>query len=166
MDYRKILEFIDSTIKNDYRFETSDLKSFTLPEMREMFSLVMIRVDSKEINLRELIRTLDQKVRERTEELEIKNRQLEVANQELYKSLERVKLLSGLLPICSHCKKIRDDKGYWMQVEEFISDHSEAIFSHGICPACLKELYPEFYEEKFGKVSPESIQQSKLPASK
>ncbi len=150
MDHRKILDFIDQTIKNDYRFETADLKKFDLPELREMFSLAMLRVDAREINLRDLIKTLDEKVEERTKELEKKNRQLEIANLELYKSLEKVKLLSGLLPICASCKKIRDDQGYWLQVEEYISDHSEAIFSHGLCPDCLKKLYPDFYEEKFG----------------
>ena len=61
----------------------------------------------------------------------------------LKESLEKVKLLSGFLPICSSCKKIRDDKGYWKQIESYISDHSEAEFSHGICPDCARELYPD-----------------------
>jgi len=59
-------------------------------------------------------------------------------------ALAQVKQLSGLLPICSYCKKIRDDKGYWQQIEEYISEHSEADFSHSLCPECLKKLYPEF----------------------
>lgn len=63
--------------------------------------------------------------------------------KELQKALSEIKQLSGLLPICSGCKKIRDDKGYWNQIEEYISDHSEAIFSHGLCPECLKRLYPD-----------------------
>ena len=63
--------------------------------------------------------------------------------KELQTSLAQVKLLSGLLPICAHCKKIRDDQGYWKQVEGYISSHSEATFSHGICPECLHKLYPE-----------------------
>ena len=155
MDHRKILDFIDQTVKNDYRFETEDLKKFDLIELREMFSLAMLRVDAREINLRDLIKTLDEKVKARTKELEKKNRQLETANYELYQSLEKVKLLSGMLPICASCKKIRDDQGYWQQVEEYISDHSEAIFSHGLCPECLKNLYPDFYEEKFGRKTKE-----------
>ena len=57
-------------------------------------------------------------------------------------ALENVKALSGLLPICASCKKIRDDKGYWNQIETYIRDHSEAEFSHGICPECTKKLYP------------------------
>ena len=57
--------------------------------------------------------------------------------------IAKVRILQGLIPICSHCKKVRDDKGYWHQVEEYIRDHSEAEFSHGLCPECAKELYPE-----------------------
>lgn len=62
---------------------------------------------------------------------------------ELEESIGEVKRLSGLLPICSHCKKIRDDKGYWNQIESYISDHSEAQFSHGICQECSDKLYGE-----------------------
>ena len=65
--------------------------------------------------------------------------------QRLQKALLDVKKLSGLLPICSACKKIRDDKGYWNQLEGYIQEHSEAEFTHGICPECAKKLYPEFY---------------------
>ena len=56
-------------------------------------------------------------------------------------ALKDVKTLSGLLPICSNCKKIRDDKGYWNQIERYIQEYSEAKFSHGICPDCCEELY-------------------------
>jgi len=65
--------------------------------------------------------------------------------EELQRALEQVKTLSGLLPICSSCKKIRDDTGYWNQIEIYIKEHSEAEFSHSICPECAKELYPELY---------------------
>jgi len=64
----------------------------------------------------------------------------------LQAALAKIKTLSGMLPICAHCKKIRDDKGYWNQIEEYIRDHSEVQFSHGLCPECAKELYPEFYK--------------------
>jgi PAS domain S-box-containing protein len=67
---------------------------------------------------------------------------------ELQEALVKVKQLGGLLPICASCKKIRDDKGYWNQIETYIRDHSEAEFSHSICPDCMKKLYPEFAEEK------------------
>lgn len=63
---------------------------------------------------------------------------------ELQDALARIRTLRGLLPICASCKKIRDDKGYWNQIEAYVSDHSEAEFSHSICPDCIKKLYPEF----------------------
>lgn len=69
-------------------------------------------------------------------------------NKELEEALAKVKTLSGLIPICANCKKIRDDDGYWHQVEVYVRDHSEAEFSHGICPECAKKLYPEFFKEE------------------
>lgn len=60
---------------------------------------------------------------------------------ELQEALAKVKTLSGLLPICASCKRIRDDQGYWQQIEAFIRDHSEAEFSHSVCPECAEELY-------------------------
>ena len=71
----------------------------------------------------------------------------------LQEALENIKTLSGFLPICSKCKKIRDDKGYWSQVEEYISDHSEAEFSHSICEECSEKLYGELdWYNKYKKV--------------
>ncbi|WP_163338140.1 response regulator [Desulfopila sp. IMCC35008] len=70
-------------------------------------------------------------------------REREELIMKLEKTLSKVKQLSGFLPICASCKKIRDDQGYWSQVEEYVSAHSEAVFSHGICPDCIKILYPE-----------------------
>lgn len=69
-------------------------------------------------------------------------RELTARNEELENALQEVKTLSGLLPICSYCKKIRDDGGYWSQMEEYIGKRSEAQFSHGICPACVQENFP------------------------
>jgi PAS domain S-box-containing protein len=66
--------------------------------------------------------------------------------QKLQDALDKIKVLRGIIPICASCKKIRDDKGYWNQIESYIRDHSEAEFSHGICPDCAKKLYPEFYK--------------------
>ncbi len=63
---------------------------------------------------------------------------------ELQEALSRVKQLSGLLPICSYCKRIRSDEDYWEQMECFVSEHSEAEFSHGICPTCLETVRMEF----------------------
>jgi ligand-binding sensor domain-containing protein len=66
----------------------------------------------------------------------------------VHEALANIKMLSGLIPICANCKKIRDDKGYWDQIEGYIQTHSEATFSHGICPDCAKKLYPEELAEK------------------
>ena len=76
--------------------------------------------------------------------LELQNKR----KKELEEATQKIKVLSGFLPICAHCKKIRDDKGYWNQIESYIRDHSEAEFSHGICPECSKKLYPEYYKER------------------
>ena len=72
----------------------------------------------------------------------------ERALREREKALEDVRILRGLLPICASCKRIRDDQGYWTQIEGYIRARSEADFSHGICPECAKKLYPEFYKQK------------------
>jgi len=65
----------------------------------------------------------------------------------LREALDKIKTLKGMMPICASCKKIRDDKGYWTQIELYISEHSDAEFSHGICPDCAKKLYPEYYKD-------------------
>jgi|LAHU01.1.fsa_nt_gb hypothetical protein len=70
------------------------------------------------------------------------NETLAKERKELQESLERIRLLSGLLPICSSCKRIRDDDGSWRQIEEYLGAHSEATFTHGICPECAHKLYP------------------------
>jgi integral membrane sensor domain MASE1 len=104
-----------------------------------------------EDELREVGKELERRVEERTAalnaELEVRIRAeqgQERLLQELQGALAHVKTLSGLLPICSVCKKIRDDQGYWTQVERYISDHTDAQFSHGICPDCLQRVYPEY----------------------
>ena len=67
---------------------------------------------------------------------------------ELKTALADVKMLSGLIPICASCKKIRDDHGYWQQVESYIQKHSEAKFTHGLCPDCMIKFYPDYSKEK------------------
>lgn len=67
-----------------------------------------------------------------------------MALEERQKALDEIKILQGILPICSACKKIRDKAGQWKQMEVYIRDHSEADFTHGVCPECIKKLYPEF----------------------
>lgn len=77
-------------------------------------------------------------------EAELENQRLLA---ELREALDNVKVLRGFLPICASCKKIRDDKGYWNQIESYIRDHSDAEFSHGICPDCEAELYPDYFRK-------------------
>ena len=67
---------------------------------------------------------------------------LEKTNAELNRALANIQTLSGLIPICAGCKKIRDDRGYWEQVESYIAKHSDAKFTHGICPECSRKYYP------------------------
>lgn len=83
----------------------------------------------------------------RWQELLSMNRVIGRKNDDLQKALGEVKQLKGILPICASCKRIRDDKGYWQQVEAYISEHTDADFSHGLCPECMKALYPDFVKE-------------------
>lgn len=85
-----------------------------------------------EVSLYQLNAELEQRVEERTTELHHKNSELE-------STLARVKQLEGIIPICMYCKKIRDDQNSWQQLEKYITEHSEALFSHGMCPACAEE---------------------------
>jgi DNA-binding response OmpR family regulator len=66
---------------------------------------------------------------------------------QLEHSAKEINKLRGILPICANCKRIRDDKGYWTQVEVYISDHSETEFSHGLCPECAAKMYPDYFKK-------------------
>lgn len=84
--------------------------------------------------------------REITERKHAEKQKVELIKQ-LQKALAEVKTLRGIIPICMICKNIRDDKGYWEEVEVYVHKHSEADFSHGICPSCLKKRFPKIYEK-------------------
>lgn len=101
---------------------------FLLWHNRKLKSMVV----AKTHELKKLNEGLESKVKERTKELT-------ALNTELNKSLEEIKTLRGIIPICSYCKKIRDDKGLWNQLEAYIHSHSHAEFSHGACPECYKK---------------------------
>jgi len=105
----------------------------TAREMERAIAIAMARFD----DLMELRRL--------NADLQTGNEARERLILELQNALAQVKTLSGLLPICSSCKKIRDDQGYWNQLEVYIQDHSEAVFSHSLCPDCAKKLYPEIF---------------------
>lgn len=69
--------------------------------------------------------------------------------RKLQEALDNVKVLSGLIPICANCKHIRDDKGYWQSVENYMTQYAGADFTHSICPKCTKELYPDYYDQVY-----------------
>lgn len=102
-----------------------------------------VRVDERTADLKQANEQLHAEIieRKRTEA------EREMLVNELQNALAEIKTLSGLIPICAACKKVRDDKGFWNQIEVYVRDHSEAEFSHGICPDCAKELYPELSPE-------------------
>jgi phosphoserine phosphatase RsbU/P len=89
------------------------------------------------------------KIGELTARVEVGRRMIEMQDtlvsklEELRKALLEIKTLRGMLPICANCKRIRDDKGYWNQIETYISNHTGAEFSHSLCPDCIKALYPD-----------------------
>lgn len=90
--------------------------------------------------------TSEQMIQEMTimsNEMANMSRSLHQKNKELIEANSKIKILGGIIPICMHCKGIRDDKGYWNKLESFITENSEAQFSHGICDLCLDKLYPE-----------------------
>ncbi len=123
--------FIDPVINN----ETTFIQELINPEPIEIwirsFVFFLFIVFGLYVHVMEKKR---KKVEEEREQL---------VNQ-LQDTLAHLKVLRGMLPICASCKKIRDDKGYWNQIESYIREHSEAEFSHGICPDCAKKLYPDY----------------------
>jgi hypothetical protein len=135
--------------------ELDDL-AVSVDTMRETLSQAFARRKAVEEELLNHRQNLEVVVEERTLSLKAANERLRIEIEErgamekereqlitdLRLALGEVKKLSGLLPICSHCKKIRDDQGYWKQLESYIEEHSEAAFSHGICHECLRRYYP------------------------
>jgi two-component system, response regulator PdtaR len=107
-----------------------------------------------------LLKPLDERLLYITIEMALYKHQMEQERKkligDLQEALARVKLLSGLLPICASCKNIRDEEGYWHRVEKYIRDHSEVDFSHSVCPACACRLYPEYFSELQPEQHPQS----------
>ncbi len=126
-------------------FDIDDYREKTDLSNRKMVTMLRNAIKSyRDISIIERNRTdLDQKVKERTRDLNETNLKLEASVADLQKALRELKQLKGLLPICSYCKKIRDDKGYWHQLEAYIRTHSEAEFSHSICKECSDKFFPE-----------------------
>lgn len=94
--------------------------------------------------------------RARAQALTTANRNLETLNADLRSALSEVRTLSGLIPICANCKRVRDDRGYWAQVETFVAQHSNATFSHSICQSCGPALYGELWPDRTGEIEDRS----------
>ena len=92
----------------------------------------------------------------RFRELKSSECELKQRYNDLQETQREIHQLRGIFPICASCKKIRDDQGFWHQVESYIRNHSEAEFSHGICPECMKKLYPDFVENDESDTNPSS----------
>ena len=107
--------------------------------IEEPFELIFLDLDRAN-------KKLSQEIEDR---IKVQHEKEQLINK-LQQALEEIKSLRGILPICMHCKKIRDDKGYWNQIERYIHEHSDAKFSHGICPDCLTTHYPEFSAKNKG----------------
>lgn len=151
---RKFLKSFEETgllflmaVQQSLRFFTikSEVAGFVVSILALLVTVFMGRLivmqKKNQESLSVLNERLEQKVMERTVELD-------KSNQELKDALSQVKLLSGILPMCSSCKKIRNDEGNWDNIEHFVRSNSEAEFNHSICPACAKKLYPEYIISK------------------
>jgi CheY-like chemotaxis protein len=120
-----------------------------LNNLREAFSAGAMDYINKPVNGVELLARVSSALTLKKEMDCRKEREAELrrSNEELQQALREVKVLRGLIPICASCKKIRNDGGFWQQLEEYIGEHSEAEFSHGLCQPCLKKLYPGVYQD-------------------
>jgi PAS domain S-box-containing protein len=147
-------ESIESIIPRDRQTEILDLRDLIEHGRRvDRVETVRMRKDGRKIdvsmtvspikNAEGIIHGASIVARDVTERKEQEKERLHLI-QDLTEALKRVKALSGLLPICASCKKIRNDEGYWEQVETYIKSRSNAEFTHGICPDCVKALYPEY----------------------
>lgn len=104
--------------------------------------------------IRQNLRLQNKTIQKAHEEIKIEVEERKLAQEdkdklivELQEALKKVKTLSGLLPICASCKNVRDDKGYWSKIESYIRTHSDADFTHSICPECASKLYPEYSKD-------------------
>lgn len=157
------IESIDVENLEHHKIDISLPLKNELGILKNAFDRMINKLNTQVVIIKQARDYLEVKVAERTKELSetnltLKNevverkkaqKVLQKKTRELKESLENVKTLSDLLPICSKCKNIRDDKGYWERIDVYIQQHSDTVFSHGICPDCEEELYgkEEWYKE-------------------
>jgi len=134
-DLRKTINQMQNNLHISFKAQEA-LERKLRQEQEELEDIVKQRTAS--------LRTINDQLKSEIHEREKLQAEREKIIEDLQNALNEIKQLSGMLPICANCKKIRDDKGYWNQLEAYISKHSEAVFSHGICPECAEKLYPEF----------------------
>ena len=117
--------------------------------LKEAFAAGAMDYISKPVNSVELLARVSSALALKNEMNRRKAREAELrrSNDDLQRALKEVKVLRGLIPICASCKKIRNDGGFWQQLEEYLGEHSEAEFSHGLCQPCIKKLYPGVYPD-------------------
>jgi PAS domain S-box-containing protein len=146
-DISKLRELLEEILPQNTRFDGFEVEH-DFESIGKKVMLLNARRIERESEGRQLILLAIEDItyRKRAEE------ERENLVKELQDALASVKTLSGFLPICSSCKNIRDDEGYWSQIEAYIRDHSEAEFSHSICPECAKKLYPEHYEKSGSEI--------------
>jgi DNA-binding response OmpR family regulator len=120
-----------------------------LSNLQDAFAAGAMDFISKPVSSIELLARVSSALLLKQEMDRRKNRELELrrSNEELQKALKEVKVLRGLIPICASFKKVRNDGGFWQQLEEYLGEHSEAEFSHGLCQPCIKKLYPGVYQD-------------------
>ncbi|MBI5558695.1 MAG: response regulator [Deltaproteobacteria bacterium] len=149
IDGRQVLLNMVAVNELDHRFIVAVLHDITERKRAET-ELIRQQEDLEKLVAARTVELIEANTRLQRDIVERKKLydQREELIHELENALAKVNTLSGFLPICSSCKKIRDDKGYWQQIEAYLGKHSGAEFSHSICPECAKKLYPELQEKK------------------
>ncbi len=120
-----------------------EVKGFNIGAVDYITKPIQVETVMARVRTHMTIRRLQKTVEKNNELLGEKNTLLQEKNSELEEALASIKILKGLVPICGKCKKIRDDKGFWNNLETYIEKHTDVLFSHGLCPECMDELYGE-----------------------
>jgi len=133
------LDDVDQLVKN----ETLNMKKTLKNQRIHSFSVAIFAIIVSILILIRFEKQISHLIQSYEKDIEDYTNNLLEEKEKTEQALSQVKKLSGLLPICGHCKKIRDDSGYWNQIDAYIQEHSEAVFSHGICQECAKKYYPD-----------------------